>query len=212
MSTPTLSRITLETIENYQAAATQGVAAYRLGGHRLMHAVNGVLHDDVYAPTTKFVPRTLDRLNDLRGRFSRVVYKGIDQMARNTEKAIELTSTTAAAQVSKLAKMADGIDNEIVATGLHTVVRLTMPGAKVALALSGKVAEGAQALADAAGGREMPAAKAVRKAVAGVKRQAAPATRKARATAQATGRRVAKAVEAVKAPAAKVRRAARSAK
>ena len=210
MTTQTLSRVTLQTLENYRTAASEGVVAYRLGGHRLVRVVNGALEHNVYPRTAKIAPRATDRLNEFRGNVSKLVVKGIDQVARNTEKAIEVSSSTAAAQVTKLATFADGIDNEIVANGLQTAARLTMPGAKVALALSSKVAEGAHALADAAGAR--PVRKAVRTAAAGAKRQAAPVTRKARTGAKATSRRVAQVAKSVKAPAAKAQRAARTAK
>jgi hypothetical protein len=213
MTTQSLSRITLQTLENYRAAATQGVVAYRLGGHRLVGAVNGALQDRIYPRTARIVPRATERMDEVRGSVSKFVVKGIDQVARNTEKAIEAGSHTAAAQVSRLAKLAAGIDNEVVANGLQSAARLTMPGAKVALVLSSKVAEGAAALADAAGGRRVR--KVVRTAASAGRRQAAPATRKAKTAVKAVARRAAKVArpaKAAKAPAPKVQRAARAAK
>ena len=210
MTTQTLSRVTLQTLENYRTAATQGVEAYRLGGKRLIGAVNGALESRVYPRTAKIAPRATKRMNEVRGNVSEFVVKGIEQSAHGTERAIEKGSSTAAAQVKKLAKFASGIDNEIVANGLHTVAQMTMPGAKVALLLSSKVAEGANALAEAAGKRHVR--KAVRTTVAGAKRQGAAATRKAKAPVKAVTRRVAKATRAAKAPVAKVRQAARRTK
>jgi hypothetical protein len=211
MTTQTLSRVTLQTLENYRAAATQGVVAYRLGGHRLVGVVNGALENTVYPRTARIAPRATDRANEVRGTVSEFVEKGIDQIARNTEKVIAMSSDTAAAQVSRLAKFADGIENTVVAEGLQTAAKLTMPGAKVALVLSTKVAEGAQALADVAGARRVR--KAARSAAAGTQRRAAPVARKAKAATQATTRRVTRAAtKAVKAPATKVQRTARRAK
>jgi len=207
MTNQTLSRVTLESLKNYRTAATQAVVAYRLGGHRLVSVVNGALKDSVYPRTAKLAPHATDRMNEVRGSITQVVVKGIDQVAERAEKAIELGSTTAAAQVNKMAKLAAGIDNEVVANGLRAAARLSMPGAKVALAVSSRVAEGASALAGAAGAR--PVRKAVRKAAAGSKRRVAPLAQRAKAMAKANTKRIAKTAQA---PVAKARRAGRNAK
>ena len=207
MNNPSLSRVTLQSLENYRTAATQAVVATRLGGHRLVGAVNGALKNSVYPRTAKLAPRATDRMNQVRGNVSEVVVKGIDQVAQSAEKAIELSSTTAAAQLSKVAKFAAGVNNQIVANGLQAAARLTMPGAKAALALSSQVAKGATALADAAGAR--PVRQAVRKAAAGSSRKLAPVARNAKATVKTAGRRVAKTMQA---PVARAQGAARTAK
>ncbi len=207
MTNPSLSRITLQSLENYRTAATQAVVATRLGGHRLVGAVNGALKNSVYPRTAKLAPRATDRMNQVRGNFSEVVVKGIDQVAAGAEKAIELSSSTAAAQVSKVARFAAGVNNQIVANGLQAAARLTMPGAKAALAVSSQVAKGATALADAAGAR--PVRKTVRLAAAGSRRKLAPVARKAQAAVKTVGRRVAKTMQA---PVARAQGAARTAK
>lgn len=214
MRTPTLSHVTLQSIENYRAAAVETVAAYRVGSRRLVGVMNGALQNSVYPRTAMVAPRVTDRMDEVRGKVSDIVVKGIDQVAEGAEKAIELSSSTAASQLTKVAKFAAGIDNEIVANGLQAAARLTMPGAKVALLVSTRVAEGATALADAAGAHPVRkvARKAVRKAKASAPRKAAPAVRKAKATVTTAKRRVTKAVKAVDAPVAKVRRAARKTK
>lgn len=223
MTTPTLSHLTLQTLDNYRTAANQAVMAYRLGSHRLVNVVNAALEDNVYPRTAKLAPKATRRMDGVRSNVSDVVVKGIDQVAERTEQAIEMSSTAAATQVRKAARFAAGIDNNLVASGLQTAVRLTMPGAKVALAVSGKVAEGASALAGAAGAR--PVRKTVRKTVAKTvaraatktvtkaKRQAAPVVRRAKKAVDVTTKRVARVVKAAAAPAkAPVRRAQRAAK
>jgi hypothetical protein len=185
MTTQSLSRVTLQTLENYRNAADQAVVAYRLGGRRLMGAVNVALQDSVYPRTTKWAPRATDRVNSIRGNVSDIVVKGIDQMANGAKKAIALGSTKAAAQLTKAAEFAVGIDNQLLANSLQAVTRLTMPGARIALAVSSKLAEGAQALADAAGAR--PVRKAVRKVT--------PVARKTKVAVKRATQRVAKTVE-----------------
>jgi hypothetical protein len=179
MNSQTLSRVTLQTLENYRTAATQAVVAYRLGSHRLVGVVNGALENTVYPRTAKLAPRATDRMNDVRGNVSDIVVKGIDQVAERTGQVIDLGADTAVAQVTKVADFAAGIDNSMVAGGLQTAARLTMPGAKVALVVSGKVADGAQALAQAAAGKPVKAA--ARKAGARVQRVAKPVLRQAKA-------------------------------
>ena len=206
MTTQTLSRVTLQSIENYRTAASQAVVAYRLGSHRLVGVVNGALKNSVYPRTAKLAPRTTDRIDDLRGNVSDVIVKGIDLVADGAERAIELGSNTATSQLGKVAELAAAVETPLLASGLQTAARLSLPGAKVALVVSGKVAEGATALADAAGAR--PVRKAVRKAVAGSKRTLAPVAREAKSavksTVKATRRRATQAVKAVEAPVAEV--------
>lgn len=226
MNTPTLSHLTLQTLDNYRAAANQAVLACRIGGHRLVTVVNATLENSVYPRTAKLAPYATRRIDGVRGNVSEVVVKGIDQVAQRTEQAIELSSSAAAAQVKKVVRFATGIDNDIVAVGLQAAARLTVPGAKVALVLSGKVAEGAQALAGVAGARPLrspvrtsgkkaarkSAPKAARTATAQVKRQVAPVARRAKAAVEVSRKRVVRAVKAVKAPAAPVVRAKSAAK
>lgn len=183
-----LSHLTLETLENYRNAATQGVLAYRSGSRRLIGAVNGALEQRVYPRTAKLAPRATELMNDVRGNVTQIVIKGLEQSAARATTAIEFGANTAGTQVNKLARFAAKVDNQVVANGLQTVARLTMPGAKVALAISGKVAAGAAALADAAGARP----------VRGAARKAAAAPRRA----------AKRAAQAAKAPVAKARRSA----
>ena len=195
MTTQYLSHVTLETLENYRDAATQGVLAYRSGSRRLIGAVNGALERRVYPRTAKLAPRATEFMNDLRGNVTQIVMKGLEQSAERAATAIEFGAQTAGTQVNKLARYAAKIDNQAVANGLQTVARLTMPGAKVALAISGKVAAGAMALADAAGAR--PVRSAARKAVAAPRRavkRAAQAAKAPLAQARRTGLAAKKAV------------------
>jgi hypothetical protein len=174
-----LSHVTLETLENYRNAATQGVLAYRSGSRRLIGAVNGALVQRVYPRTAKLAPRATEFMNDVRGNVTQIVIKGLDQTAARAATAIEFGANTAGTQVNKLAQFAAAVDSPVVSNGLQTVARLTMQGAKVALAISGKVAAGAVALADAAGAR--PVRRAARKAAAAPRRVAKRAARAAKA-------------------------------
>jgi hypothetical protein len=172
MNTQDLSGLTLQTVENYRAAATQAVKAYRLGSHRLLGAMDGVIVNSVYPRTAKIAPQATERLNGVRSTMSDAFAKGIDQVADRTEQAIGATSTLATEQLGKAVDRVAAIDNATLAGALQTASRLALPGAKVALVVSGKVAEGAAKVAKAVGGEPVKAAvkTAVRKAGAAGRR------------------------------------------
>ncbi|MDH4062578.1 MAG: hypothetical protein OEU94_17350 [Aquincola sp.] len=184
MSAQYLSHVTLETLENYRTAAARSVVAYRTGGRRLVGAVNGALQHSVYPRTAKVAPRATEFMNDVRGNVTQIVIKGLDQTAARAATAIDFGARAAGTQLNKLARFAARVDNPVMADGLQTVARLTMPGAKMALAISGKVAAGAIALADAAGAR--PVRRAARKAAKG---PLTKARRSGRAVKKAVARR-----------------------
>jgi hypothetical protein len=188
-----LSHVTLETIENYRNAAAQGVLAYRSGGRRLIGALNGALQQRVYPRTAKLAPRATEFMNGVRGNVTQIVTKGLEQSAAGATTAIEFGANTAGTQLNKLAQFASKVDNTAVANGLQTVARLTMPGAKVALAISGKVAAGATALADVAGAR--PVRRAARQAAAAPHRVVKRAAKAPMAKARRSGVAVKKAVK-----------------
>lgn len=200
MTVQTLSSVTLETIENYRQAATLAVDAYRAGSLRLIGAVNGGI-DSVYSRTGKVAPQLTKTVAQLRGDLSDIIVKGVGEVAARSDKAIELSSTTVADGVSKVAAYAAKIDNAIVVNGLEAAVRFTLPGAQVARTVSAKVAEGADALARAAGGKKPVAKTAARakKAAATAKRTV---VRKATSAKKATG----KAVVSAKKKATRVKR------
>jgi hypothetical protein len=182
---PTLIGVTLETLENYRVAATRAVAAYRHGGHRLVQAVDSAFKTAVRPRLATLAPRAVPPVNRVRDSLTVLANKGIDQVATRTDQAIDQGSAKTAAQISKVAEFAAGLHNPMVASGLDTMARLSLPGAKAALRVSGKVADGADALVRAAGGR--PAAKkAVRKSAATAKRRVLAVKAKPKAVAKPT--------------------------
>ncbi|MCK7498985.1 MAG: hypothetical protein MZW92_57055 [Comamonadaceae bacterium] len=81
-----------------------------------------------------------DKGDTVAGTFGR----GIDEVADRAVKLVDYGTDTAATQVAKMADMAAGVDNTLLANGLFTAARITLPGAKVALAVSDdQVARGA---------------------------------------------------------------------
>ena len=199
MTQASLSSLTLATIENYRVAANQAAHAYRFGGHRLIGALNNGLAHNVDPRTNKVAPQLTSTMVQMRGRITDIAIKGIDQLTARTEKAVEVGYDGAAKQVRKVAAFADSIDTEIVANGLQAAARLSMPVAKVALTVSGKVAQGAKALSTSAQGKSVTkaaktAVKAVSQRATSAKRQVVKATRTTAKTVRATAAAPKKAV------------------
>jgi hypothetical protein len=162
MNTPSLSRITMETMANYRMAATQVVAASGAGSRRLVRAVDGTLQQQVLPRTSKLAPQVSERMDAVRGTVNRYVEQGIDQIVEVAETTITLSGDFAVAQVTRLSDLAGDVTTPLLVDGLHTATRLAMPAAQLALKVSSVVADGATSLADAAGAH--PVAKPVRRA------------------------------------------------
>jgi|GEM_PF-2911657 len=204
MTTTSLNSVTLATIENYRHAANQAARAYQLGSQRLIHALNGSLEKNVDGRIHNVAPQLGNSIVSARGRVTEIVVKGILEVTKRTEQAVDMGSDNAAAQVKKVTKLVGGIDNSTVAQGLATVARLSLPVAKVGLTVSSKLAEGANALTSA-----VQAKKTVKSVVdSSVTTVARTATRAKRTVAAASS----KAVKTVKATAAAPKKAAVRAK
>jgi hypothetical protein len=184
MNQASLSSVTLATIENYRNAANEATRAYQAGTQRLIDGLNKGINEQVYSRTSKVAPNLTDALSNVRGRMTEIVIKGIDEITSRTEKAVEVGSDGVAKQVNRAAEIVAGIDNVMLANGLQVAARLSLPGAKVALAVSGKVAEGAKALSGAAAGKGFKAA--AEAAVRSTKRKGAAVSRRAAKTVKKT--------------------------
>lgn len=188
MST-TLSRVTLDTLDNCGRAATQVLSAYRLGSHRMAAAVQGAIDKSVVPGVEKFVPAAAERMNEMRTQVFAFVGKGIDQVAERGEQVIGKGRELAATQVHKVAELAAGVTKPAaLVEGLRTVARLSLPGAQMALTVSGKVAEGVGALAGVVAG-EKPAVRTVKRAAATVKRSVRKTTKPVLAMPKTVARR-----------------------
>ena len=190
MTQETLSSVTLATIENYRQVANRATRAYRLGSQRLIVALNNGLEKNLDSRTQRIAPQITDTVKAARTRVGHLVVKGIDGATRRTEQVVDTGSDLAAQQVKKAANFAAGVTNPVLVNGLQAAARLSLPGVKLAMNVSGKLAEGADSLVAAARGKG--AAAAVDGVIDGVKRgaqharrQGAAVSRKAAQTARA---------------------------
>ena len=199
MNTQSLNSVTLATIENYRHAANQATRAYQLGTQRLINALNGSLEKNIDSRIDSIAPQLNSSIVSARSRVTDIVVKGINEIAKRTEQAVDVGYDNAAAQVTKVAKLVDGIDNSTVAQGLATVARLSLPVANVGLTVSSKLVSGVQAISGAVQGNGMKAAadeaaKTVVRTATRATRQVASVSRKAVKTVKAVAAEPNKAV------------------
>lgn len=191
MTPTTLRAVTLKTVANYRHAAERAVGAYRAGGRRLIAVVQKGVDQAAQRGAEPYVPAfaaAMQRAGDTMGTLA---VKSLEAVSAGTERAIELSADGVTAQVKRVAELAGGVENSVVVTGLQAAVRFSLPGAQAALALSERVAAGADKLADVAAGPRSTRAKATAQRA----RRAAPQLGKA------TGRTAAKAAREVAAQA-----------
>ena len=170
MTPSSLRAVTLKTVANYAHAAERAVLAYRVGGHRLIAAMQrGV---DLAAQNGP--ERLATALRRAGGNMGGMAGKGLDKVSRGTERAIEMSSSGVRSQVARVADLAEGLDLPVLSSGLQAAARISLPGAQAALALSERVVAGADKLPGT------PAAKADAKLHASVARSRSQARKAAK--------------------------------
>lgn len=147
MTQASLRSLTLQTLSNVGRAAELSVGTYRDGGHRLIALVQRGIGQTAGRGARRLSPRlaaVLRRISGLGDQVGGVAVKGLDAVSAGYERAISFGQSGLTTQVRRIAALADGIDNRVVNAGLRTAVRLSLPGARVALAISERVAAGAE--------------------------------------------------------------------
>ena len=147
MTQASLRSLTLQTLSNVGRAAELSVGTYRDGGHRLIALVQRGIGQTAGRGARRLSPRlaaVLRRISGLGDQVGGVAVKGLDAVSAGYERAISFGQSGLTTQVKRIAALADGIDNRVVNAGLRTAVRLSMPGARVAVAISERVAAGAE--------------------------------------------------------------------
>ncbi len=197
MTSPTLRAITLKTVANYTRAAEHAVCAYRSSGQRLINAMERGVDKAARQGAERLAPRLATALRRATGRVTGLASKSLDAVSTRTERAIELGSTGVTTQLKRVAGLVEGVGNRVVAGGVQAAVRINMPGAQAALALSERVVAGVD---------KLPGARSHVKPIASAKR-AAPARSRAAAGVRKARKAVAEAmVEAAAAVAPKTGR------
>lgn len=140
MSQASLQSVTLETLANSVKAAEHAVDVYRAGGRRLVAVIDERVTAPTVARTERYAPKLADALRRSGSRVGKLAVKGIDAVSRRTDAVITASSARVAAQVRRLARVAGNVSNPLLANGLDTAARVSLPGAKAALALSERVA------------------------------------------------------------------------
>ena len=204
MTQTSLRAVTLKTVANYTQAAERAVGAYRAGGHRLISAMQRGVDQAAKQGAERLAPRLAAALRRAGGSMTGLAAKGLDAVSSRTERAIEMSSTGVSTQVSRVADLAEGADNRVVVSGLQAAVRISLPGAQAALAISERVAAGASKLPGAPVKVKAVVAKAKPAASAG-RRAAAKQDAKVEVVAKTAAATVKKAKKAIAPVAAEVK-------
>ena len=152
MTQTSLHNVTLQTVANYRHAAQRAVGAYRAGGHRLIAVVQQGVDEAATRGAEPYVPGLAAALRSAGHNVTSLATQGVDAVSSRTERAIELGATGMTQQIKRAADLADGVDNRYVARGLQAAARISLPGAQAALAISERLAAGADKLASVAAG------------------------------------------------------------
>ncbi len=220
--TTSLRTVTLQTVANYRHAAERTLGASHRTGERLIAVMRDGVERAARVGAEPYAPALAAALSRAGDNLGTMADQGLVVVSERASRAIAAGADGVVNQVERVADLIEGVDNKIVATGLQVAVRVSLPGAQVALALSERVASGADKLAEVAGatsatgraaraaGKRMrrakaDAAEAVTTATAGARRQ----VRRGRAAVESATETVARAVKAPKA--AKVEKAVKSA-
>ena len=211
MTTTSLRTVTLKTVANYRHAAERTLRAYRSGGQRLIAVVRDRVDQAAQRGAEPYVPALAAAVRRAGDNLGQLAHQGLDAVSERTSRAIAVSADSVSSQVKRVAELAGGVDNKVVATGLQAAVRASLPGAKLGLVLSERVASGADKLADVAAGAQAKkaaktAGKRVRRAqaeatdvAAEVKAEAKTAVRRSKAQATKAADAVTKPAKAVKA-------------
>jgi len=207
--TTSLRTVTLQTVANYRHAAERTLGASRHTGERLIAVMRASVERAARAGAEPYVPAFAAVLRRAGDNLGKLAGQGLAAVSERTSRAIAAGADGVVSQVERVAGLADGVDSKVVASGLQAAVRVSLPGAQVALALSERVALGADKLADVAGaGTARRAARAAGKRVRRAKAEAADvaattvagAKRQARRTRAATVAAAEAVAEVVKTP------------
>lgn len=171
MTQVSLRAVTLKTAANYRHAAERAVGAYRAGGHRLVAVMQQGVDRAARRGAERFAPQLAAALRRAGDSVGTLAVKGIDAVSNGTGRVIEFGATRFTKRVERVAEIAGGVDYPVVVSGLKAAVRFTLPGAQAALAVSERVAAGADKLETVVAGSRSSRAKVA----AGRVRRAAPA-------------------------------------
>ncbi len=142
MTPTTLRAVTLKTVANFTHVAQRTLAAYRVGGQRLIAVVQRGLDGAAARSPT----RLAGLLRSASGRAGNVAGQGLTTMSQRAGQVIELSSSGINRRVGRAAGWIEGVENCTVQNSLQAVARISLPGAQVALALSERVVAGADKL------------------------------------------------------------------
>lgn len=194
MTQESLRSVTLATVANTARAAENAVGAYRVGGHRLVSVVRSRVTHPAADRAEPYAPRLVAALRTGATQMGDLTLQGLDTISDRTGQFIDAASNAVTKQVKALARVANDVDNRLLANGLDAAARAALPGAQIVLNVSERIADGTDQLQTlAAGSLKSPRTKATAKVSTAARKTAARAKAEAKPLADAVTETVTKA-------------------
>ena len=147
MKSESLSSVVQNVIEDDRLVGKNLVEAYRVGGTFAC----GTLDKRVQAALVR-VPLLNDAVktyvSNASKRLTQLVGKSVAAISDGADSVIDRVSDGATGALTQVASRAEGVDNKYAVQYVQLVSKLSMPGAKLAQNVSGRMAEGSTKLSD----------------------------------------------------------------
>ena len=148
MSTPSLSAVSLETINRYASAAKSIVGAYRTGTTRALQGLEGRLVGGLNSERLQISAALKSSLLAAEQQIASLVHGGVEAAAAAYTRAIDTAATAATTSVSSVAAAGSQLQNRLPGNTAEALITLQIPGAQLSRDLAERVAEAAQQVAD----------------------------------------------------------------
>lgn len=148
MSTPSLSAVSLETINLYADAAKAIVGAYRAGSTRALQGFEGRLSGGPISESMQISESLKSSLLAAEQQIASLVQRSVEAAATAAERAIEAAANAATTSVNSVAAAGSQLQSSLPDNAAETLIALQMPGAQLSRDVAARVAEAAQQLAE----------------------------------------------------------------
>ena len=160
MATETLTVIIDDVLRNNVKTGKLLVRAYRAGSHRALAGFGKGIGTVLEGTGQSLTPAQRTKLLHVGQRFAEFADESVNRMSEGAQKAIDALYKGASGVVEQLEARMGEVDNPYASRYVEFATNLTLPTAKLARVVSGKIAEGTEK----ASGRLVHVKPAVRRA------------------------------------------------
>ena len=181
MATKTLATVANTVIDAYGHTAKNMIAAYRVGGERMIGFADQRWDAAIGAGASRLSEELRETLLQTRKRISGYYTKGLHFGTDRADMVVDTTVDLAHKGVERIAANAERFDEVTKIGALQTINRVALPAAEVASRVATRIEEGSSQLLERVAGKPAVVKSAVAKKARAVKRTAAKTAKKATA-------------------------------